>query len=194
MPGIPYDLNYAAAGLSELKAYLLSKELFWPLSLKPSTGKPSVPKLTPGNLLLSFARLEGYRQGKKMDAGQENELLQLERDFDVLRSKWAVAWEKKVRRAFTSRLRQWGLYLNEIASDANTHAPYFATEVRLRVLLELLQEELEDDIETDLTVLDGGLRAYFTPGDFIWDTDLAEGFPQEKYWYLWGKPINKTLL
>jgi hypothetical protein len=186
MPGISHDLKYAAASLSELKTYLLSKELFWPLRLKPTPGKPSAAKLTPGNLLLSFARLNAYRHSKKIDPRQKSELLKLERDFDALRGKWAVAWEKKVTHEFTSRLRQWQLYLNEVARDANTHAPYYPAEVRLRVLLELLQDNLREAPEGDLSTLDEELRSQFTPGDFIWDADLAGGFPQDKYWFLSG--------
>ncbi len=187
MPDIPYDLNYIASSLGELKTYLLSKELFWPLRLKPSPGKPSTAKLTPGNLLLSFAILNSTRQARKMDAKQENELSKLERDFDTLKSKWAVAWDKKVTHEFTSRLRQWRLYLNEVERDTKAHAPYYTTEVRLRVILELLRDYLAETPEADLSTLDDELRSHFTPGDFIWDTNLADGFPQEKYWHLWGK-------
>lgn len=190
MTSIAYDLNYLAAGLGELKNYLLAKELFWPLNLAPSHGKPTSPKLTPGNLLLSFARMNAYHGGMKLNARQENELFKLEKEFETQRRKWAVAWGKKVDHEFNSRFRQWGLYLNEVVRDANAHAPYYGTEVRLRVLLELLQDELEQKPEADLTVLDGGLRPYFTPGDFIWDEDLAVGFPGEKYWYLHGHISN----
>jgi hypothetical protein len=193
MPDISYDLHYVTLSLGELKPYLLSKELFWPLRLNPIHGKPSSVKLTPGNLLLSFARLNALHHSKKMSTKQESELLKLKRDFDVLKSKWAVAWEKKVTHEFTSRLRQWRLYLNEVERDAKAHAPYYATEVRLRVLLELLRDDLAEVPETDLSSLDDELRSHFIPGDFIWDADLAPGFPQEKYWHLWGNPKDTLL-
>jgi len=186
MPDISYDLNYVAVSLGELKTYLLSKELFWPLRLKPAPGKPSVAKLTPGNLLFSFACLDATRQAKTLAPRRESELQKLEGEFNTLRKKWAVAWEKKATSEFTSRLRQWRLYLNEVERDTKTHAPYYPTEVRLRVLLELLQDNLIDTPETDLTALDDDLRSHFTPGDFIWDADLSGGFSQEKYWFLRG--------
>ena len=186
MPDISYDLNYVAVSLIELKTYLLSKELFWPLRLKPSPGKPSVAKLTPGNLLLSFARMNATRQAKTLDPRQESELQKLEGEFDTIRSKWAVAWEKKATHEFTSRLRQWRLYLNEVEHDMKTNAPYYATEVRLRVILELLRDYLTEIPQTDLSALDDELRSHFTPSDFIWDADLAGGFSRERYWFLWG--------
>jgi hypothetical protein len=191
MSGIAYDLNYASAGLDVLKDYLLSKELFWPLSLDPSLGRPTSPKLTPGNLLLSFAYLNAYRLGARLDARQDSDLLKLEKEFEALRSKWGVAWEKKVAYEFNSRFRQWALYIGEVAEDASAHAPYYTTEVRLRVLLELLQDEMAQKPEADLSVLDSSLRVYFTSGGFIWDEDLSLGFPRDKYWYLWGQPRYK---
>jgi len=187
MSGIAYELDYASAGLDVLKDYLLSKELFWPMNLDPSLGRPTSPKLTPGNLLLSFAYLNAYRLGAKLDTRQGNEILKLEREFEALRSKWAVAWEKKVAHEFNSRFRQWGHYLNEVADNASAHAPYYKTEVRLRVILELLRDALVQKPEADLSVLDNGLRSYFTPGDFIWDEDLSLGFPRDKHWYLYGQ-------
>ncbi len=182
MSGIDYDLKYVAASLSELNNYLLSKELFWLLNLSSAPGETPYPKLTSGNLLLSFARLKAY----KMAALQNTEFTRLEMDLDVLKNKWRVAWEKKVNREFTSRLRQWGEYLNELARDQTANAVYYRNEVRLRVLLELLLDELGEDSHPELTTLDVSLRANSIGGDFIWDEELAGGFPKKKYWFLWG--------
>jgi hypothetical protein len=186
MPGIDHNLKYVTANLSELKDYLLSKELFWPLNLSSAPGNPPYPKLTPGNLLLSLARLKAFDEGEIMDAAQNSELTRLEMEFDTLKRKWLVAWEKKVDREFTSRLRQWGHYLKEVAGNPDNHTPYYRNEVCLRVLLELLLDELGEDSHPELTALDTVLRAKFKGGEFLWDEDLAEGFLQEKYWFLWG--------
>ena len=186
MPNPHYDLEYAAAGLAALKDYLLTKELFWPISLS-ATGQGQIyPKLTAGNLLLTFARLHAYGKSGTLDAVQQSEFIRLEMEFDALKRKWQVAWEEKVSREFTSRLRQWSHYLDEFSQNPDSRAPYYRSEVRLRVLLELLKDDLGEVPEEDLSVLDESLRAQFTDGDFIWDEDLADGFPQDKYWFLFG--------
>ena len=186
MPGIDHNLKYVTANLSELKDYLLSKELFWPLNLSSAPGNPPYPKLTPGNLLLSLARLKAFDEGEIMDAAQNSELTRLEMEFDTLKRKWAVAWEKKVDIEFTSRLRQWGHYLKEVAGNSDNHTPYYRNEVRLRVLLELLLDELGEDSHPELTALDTVLRAKLKGGEFFWDEELAGGFSKEEYWFLWG--------
>lgn len=182
MPSVDHDLKYITASLGELKVYLLSKELFWPMNLSSAPGETPYPKLTPGNLLLFLARLKTYNMG----ASQNSEFTRLEIDFDVLKSKWTVAWEEKAGREFTSRLRQWGHYLNELSGDRAANAVYYRNEVRLRVLLELLKGELGEKEQPELAVFDANLRSKFRRGDFIWDEELAGGFSQEKYWFLWG--------
>ena len=190
MPNPHYDLEYAAAGLAALKDYLLTKELFWPISLNAAGKGPISPKLTAGNLLLTFARLLAYGKSRTLDAIQQSEFTRLEREFDALKRKWQVAWEEKVIREFTSRLRQWSHYLDEFSQNPDKQAPYYRSEVRLRVLLELLKDDLGEVLKEDLSALDESLRAQFTKGDFIWDEDLADGFPQDQYWFLYGQLSN----
>lgn len=192
MPNPHFDLEYAAAGLAALKDYLLTKELFWPISLSDAGQGSIYPKLTAGNLLLTFARLLAYGKSRTLNAVQQSEFTRLEREFDALKRKWQVAWEEKASREFTSRLRQWSHYLDEFSLNPDAQAPYYRSEVRLRVLLELLKDALGEVPQEDLTALDESLRAQFTDGDFIWDGDLVDGFPQDKYWYLYGQLPNHS--
>jgi hypothetical protein len=187
MPNPHNDLKYAAAGLTALEDYLLTKELFWPISLSAAGHGDIFPKLTAGNLLLTFARLQAYAISKTLDSVQQNEFTRLETKFCALKRKWQVAWEKKVSREFTSRLRQWSHYLNEFSQNPDAQAPYYRSEVRLRVLLELLKDDVGGVPQKDLSALDESLRAQFIEGDFIWDEGLADGFPQDEYWYLYGQ-------
>jgi len=192
MPNPHFDFEYAATGLAALKDYLLTKELFWPISLSAAGQGSIYPKLTAGNLLLTFARLHAYGRSRTLDAGQQSELTRLEREFDALKRKWQVAWEEKANREFTSRLRQWSHYLNEFTLNPDAQSPYYRSEVRLRVLLELLKDDLGEVPQEGLPVLDESLRAQFTEGDFLWDEFLADGFPLDKYWYLYGQLSNHS--
>ena len=35
--------------------------------------------------------------------------------------------------------------------------------------------------------LDKLLKSTFKPGKFIWEADIASGFPPQIYWYLYGE-------
>jgi hypothetical protein len=184
-----YELLYLRAGVEQFKNYLLSRELFWSLDLSAASGEPPYPQLTLGNLVLAQARVDALRLGKTLDSKQESELSRLDGEIETLKNKWQVAWERKAGQEFASRLRQWTHYLDELAQDLARHADYYGSEVRLRVLLEILGDDFgaTPPVELNLVaVLDARLKVNFKEGDFLWEEDLAAGFPKEKFWYLYG--------
>jgi hypothetical protein len=180
------EFNYLQAGLEELEAYLLSEDLFWSVTAPPKS-RP-LPKLTLGSLLLAIAKLKAYSTGSQLSPAQKTEYSQLKRGVEAHRDKWAVAWQTKAAREYTSRLRQWVHYLNELSKKEETHAPYYRSEVRIRVLLELLREYAPAQSQPDLDQLDVVLRPKLTAADFIWDAELQPAFPQKEYWFLYGIP------
>jgi hypothetical protein len=181
-----YDLNYLSAGLEELEPYLLSKELFWNVTTPPHLH--AFPKLTIGNLLIALANLNGLSRSGQLSPQEKTEFAQLDRKIEALRKKWAVAWGAKAAHEYESRLRQWLHYLNELNDDPENNAPYYATEVRNRALLELLKESSPESAEPDLADLDAVIRAKLTPGEFVWDRELQPGYPEETFWFLYGSP------
>lgn len=189
MKSIEYDLGYFKAGLEALEQYLLSSEVFWPLGARPPAGKPDYPQLTLDWMLLTQARLEAHRL-----AGKQNESIErLITEFNGKRMKWRVAWEKKAAQCFRVRGRMWSDFLQEYRENPQDNADRYSYEVRLRVMLELLHVEYrQQNAEIQLLAgLDGYIRSIFIPGEFIWEPEIKAGFPQEKYWFLYGKlPAN----
>ena len=170
-----HDKAFLEAGIPELGDYLLSKELYWPISARGS----SLPRLTIGGLLLAQARLEA--RGERIES--------LVAQLDGVRSKWRVAWETKAGREVGARMRLWSNYLAEYRHNPENHADAYPHEVRYRVMLHLLSAELpKPPAESEsLSQLDDMLRARLIAGDFIWEAELRAGFPRAVYWYLYGK-------
>jgi len=169
------DKIYLEAGIPELKDYLFSNELFWPIGARGV----SLPRLTIGGILLTQAQLEAR------DERIESLMMQL----DGIRSKWRVAWETKAGREVQARTRLWSNYLADYRHDPENHADAYPYEVRYRVMLQLLLTELpEPPAEQEaLHQLDGVLRTNLSASDFIWEANLQPGFPREDYWFLYGK-------
>jgi uncharacterized protein YukE len=169
------DRAYFEAGIPELGEYLLSKELYWPISARGY----QLPRLTIGGILLAQTRLEA--RGEHIEG--------LTMQLDGLRSKWRTAWETKAGREFQSRFGLWNNYLADYRHNPESHADAYPHEVRYRVMLQLLLGELSAPLpERDgLSQLDGLLRANFSPDDFIWEAGIQQGFPREVYWFLYGK-------
>ncbi|MBN2386179.1 MAG: hypothetical protein JXB85_04110 [Anaerolineales bacterium] len=176
MPALEQDLSFFEAGVDELADFLLSNELFWPLS----SGRCELPRLTVGGLLLAQARLRARVERFRLERCE----LQLE----ATRVKWRVAWEAKSRLEARTRLDLWTHYLSDYRLLPEEHADRYQHEVQWRVMLHLLKAQLPAPIaETEILVgLDQVLQAGFLPGDFVWEVDLVPAFPRDPYWYLYG--------
>jgi len=175
MSSIEQDKAYLEAGIPEVGDYLLSQELFWPISARGF----SLPRLTVGGILLAKARLEA----------RDERIESLVAQLDGIRLKWQVAWETKAGQEVQTRLRLWSNYLSDYRHNPEGHADAYPHEVSYRVMLHLLLAELPSPPpeQAALSQLDSLLRTSLVGDDFIWDADLQNGFPREAYWFLYGK-------
>jgi hypothetical protein len=175
MDPISKDTAYLQAGIPELKEYLLSRELYWPVS----TRRYDLPRLTLGGLLLALARLSASHQP----------IEGLTRQLEAVRSSWRAAWEAKAGREFKARFELWKNYILDYKFNPEGYADSYPHEVRYRVMLHLLGVELPSHPGEwkALNQLDEILRTALVPSTFIWETGLQEAFPSEVYWYLYGR-------
>jgi hypothetical protein len=114
----------------------------------------------------------------------------------MLRSKWTTAMAQKAMAEASQRLNLWRAYIVDVKESSVTPGNY-PYEVRHRVILELLSEFtqlLDDDqIRDQLQSLDGILRGMLTgSSQFIWEEPLSRIYPEQKYWYLYRRPIDLT--
>lgn len=180
MPTFTDDQAYFQNGILELEGYLLSKELFWPLS-----GGKDLPRLTIGGLLLSRVRL----QARATSPNHAADLNRMELALGGVCSKWPAAWERKAGQEVQTRIALWRNYLTDYQQSPDQYASVYPREVHGRVMLHLLKKELKNlpsDFEV-LDVLDQRVKAAWLPGVFVWDTDLVQAFPEAEYWFLYGK-------
>jgi len=185
MKTLDYDFRYIQAGLEVLVNYLLSDEVFWPLSVSLPAGEPDYPRMTLGGLLLAHARLAAYH--KSSDQMDQVDLLNSK--LDLIRSKWRVAWENKARHSFSARLRMWRDFIEEYKNNPQDNTDRYSYEVRLRAMLTLLISEGggQNQAEVDLlSGLDAYLKSVLVVDGFIWEPDIQNGFPASVYWYLYG--------
>ncbi len=186
MKTFEYDLGYIQACLEEMESYLLSDEVFWPISVTPPMGAPDFPRLTLGSLLLAGHRLKAYPQAQAQAAQVQRVIAEIER----IRSKWRVMWEKKAMRSYTIRLRMWSEFIDEYRNSPQDNGDRYAYEVRLRVMLEVLKLEGGEQLQAEVEML-GGLDQYIKSvmkmGDFVWEAEVQSGFPLGIYWYLYGQ-------
>lgn len=180
------DWIFLKTAAPDLQEYILSNEMYWTLRpVQRAPGGVQVPQLSIGNLLLSRARLAAAN----LSAGEQAELAEVQRAIDAVRSEWRANWARKAGQEFHSRLNLWQQYLRELRGDARPSAGFYAREVRNRAILQLLTAEIEGVVPENeleqLRLLDGILHGVGRPGPFVWEPELADGFDQQAYWFLY---------
>lgn len=186
------DLAYVQACLGEMEPYLLSKELFWSLSGREPGGSVFA-RLTIGGILISIHRLRVADESRTLSASQTHQFNKLIEGFGVVQSKWRVAFEAKSKRELSSRINQWRNYLDELEDRFADHAGYYPAEVRVRVIAQLLLDSITDPDSQEvehIACLDSRLRRVLKGCEFIWEPYLSSGFPDDVYWFLYGKPTR----
>lgn len=176
MQTIGNDRAYLESALSDLPDFLLSGDIYWPI------GKPhdsSLPQISLGNIRLAAARLMACPDTEKDDP--------LLGRIDAIYTKWRSTWARKAALEYSSRLHLWRDRLNELIQDPSE--PFCRYEMRIRVILELLRADLLSEpprqMQDLLDELDGLLRASSVAGPFLWDARLEQGFPQDRFWFLY---------
>ncbi len=189
MYSIEYNLSLLDTILDDFNDYLLSSEIFWPLSRRSIEGIP-VPRLTMGGLILTIDELEA--QEESMDLEQKEHYRGLLQRYEASKNKWTAAIERKSSMELPSRLNLWRSYLQDLENRPNLLETY-SREVRNRVmisrLLDISKEDKSDTTITDaLKGLDGRVLEFFKPGAFIWDTLQKSIYPKTDFPYLYVEP------
>ncbi len=177
---------YLEAAHIELKEYLLSPVLYWPIAVASTTreDRTTLPKLTPGNLYLSMEKCRVY----DFPAGEKKEVEELLINLTIRINEWQTAWRKKAEKEFQARIRQWGMFINDIKRDKGINRASFSYQVRDRVILQLLGDRLNlgGDIEIQkIMAMDDTVRQLSKPGGFLWADEIIRGFPKNPFWYLY---------
>jgi len=177
---VEVDRFFLESSLSELPDFILSKEIYWPIGIQGG-GKfaSQLPQLSIGNIRLASARLIAGH-----NAGEDAQLVSA---IDQIITKWRSNWAKKAALEYANRLNLWEDRLAELIGDPSQ--AIYRYEIRLRVILDLLKEDLLLEPPQPqgelLAGLDARLQAATIASDFIWDSEIQNGFPGERFWYLY---------
>lgn len=186
LPAAEYDLRFLRAGLERLESYLLSTEVYWAVGIAALPGEAPYPQLTLGALLLARRRAQTLAGASAESAEAQRLAFQLE----ATRQRWQVAWARKAAVEFQARLSLWRNFIEDYRQEPENHYNRYRYEVGRRVMLQLLAEDagvLPEAQAALLSGLDAVLSQALLPGEFAWEPALAQGFPQETFWYLYGR-------
>jgi len=177
------DLIFLREVAVDLREYILSPDLYWPV--RTVSGEVKLPQLTIGNILLSQTCL----RAAALSGSQYAESVSISQQIDQVRSEWLANWRIKAGHEFGSRLRLWIQALQELRVDRQKRTHHYSNEVRLRAILSLLQGDGQADIAPQdveqLQSIDQVLRGITHPANFVWEPELSKVFLPDKFWFLY---------
>ena len=183
------NLMVVEAIAADLKEYLLSDTLFWPLS-RPRAGDYVLPKGTLGGLFLRLHRLNAFRDA--LSDEQQRRLNEATSRVEEELARWGVQAREKATREARSRADSWHAYAAEAADDPRRYRPEYPTQAEGRTALDLLLEFLggaaDEALVGRVASADRTLRAAAEGCDFVWDDWQAPAFPQDRFWWLYVEP------
>ena len=178
------DLIFLQASIPELQAYMLSKEVFWPVYYGNHNSLTSISKLTLGNLYLAFERLQALALPDPIAL----ELEMLDQHFQDFHSQWKANLMKKGTDEIAARINLWNNYLREIDKRGFFNHSEYANNVRWRVIVQLLTDNevpISSSAREQMRICDSYLKKNFHTSDFVWQEPYSNKFGPEKFWYLY---------
>lgn len=191
MQSLEYNLELASLMLAELNSFLLTDEAFWPLGETASTSGPPFPRMSLGQLMLTFDELQV--QAERMEPKQIQQFQDLSDQLEAIRAERPVNLEKKALAETKQRANLWSAYINDLRESERAVASY-SQDVKHRVMVDRLQsfyaeDRLAQDVRAKVESADQGLRGIFQQGGFIWHPRLKPLYDREAHWFLFGRPI-----
>ena len=181
---IDLDLKEVKEMINNLVPYIYEDELYGRINTDSA-------RLTPGSILLRLRRLGTLRT--QMNATQAAQFEKLNTKNEAVRKEWGVAYGKKMVKEAESRLRDLQTYIKECKEDQKLCANAYNPEALRRTIIAELMAALSPDIDssalkTSINSVDSGLRRNIREAPFIWAQSLQPAYPQDKFWWLYGRP------
>lgn len=180
------DVAIISAMAAVMDDYLRSDVLFWKLD-------GGLPMLTLGGYFMRERRLLALPH--LLSLGDQEQVETAVFQFNQALVEKIVRLEAKVHKELDARIRQVDEYLRDLQNKkvADSHYP---VAIEPRVMIAVLVDKLtmppyhlDKRIPQRLATLDQGLRRQWSPGEFVWPEDWQPAYPQEIYWWLYGRPV-----
>lgn len=185
------DLKILEQMATEMEAYLISDSMHWTMAER------DMPRLTIGGYLMRQQRLSILRN--YLQPEEQARLDVAIKHFNQTLVEKVVRFEHWAHQELHAFLSEWTCYLRSLTKykelAVNRYAGKVDTRVVITAVIDKLLEtpyRLDPQIPKEVAVLDQSLCRHWQVGRFVWEPVWRPAYPQEKYWWLYGKPDLKT--
>jgi hypothetical protein len=185
------DVAILQAMVGRLDDYLTRNRLHLPLAVETPRGLEH-PTMSIGVMLTLQAHLQA--SADSLTFVQRSLLDRSRSEMDRARRWYADSYRAHVEQEMRGLLHSWRWFLHESQLDPEVGHDSYVADVRMRTTIQLLIDDLGEgeapaEIMAELEALDHTLGLRFQSGEFIWEPRLATVFPEDRYWWLYGRPF-----
>jgi hypothetical protein len=173
-------LEWYAAALDEMAAFLLSDQIVWRLEHPPARLRR---ELSLGGLVLLQDEL--HSEASEWPAESRRRLEDLDHRWEAVRSSQPAALSARAAQELGMRLNLWKSYVAELAENPEAAGEYLQ-QSRQRTMIERLGDL--SGASPAMEKLDRALRASFRSGPFLGEAPLEAVYPAPRFWFLYGRP------
>ena len=176
-------LEWYAAALDEMAAFLLSDQIVWRLEHPPARLRQ---ELSLGGLLLLQDELHSEASG--WPAESRRRLEDQDHRWEAVRTSQPAALSRRAAQELGMRLNLWKSYVAELAESPEAAGEYLQ-QSRQRTMIERLGDL--SGAPPAMEPLDRSLRASFHSGPFLGAMSLQAVYPASRFWFLYGRPTAR---
>lgn len=190
------DLREAQAMANALVPYVHEDALYGKVGGGGLFSASAMPSLTIGALLMRTRRLRALED--QLSAPERGTLSAIEGQIESVRREWTLHFSEKLVKEANSRLRAIEQYFKECEDDPRLCAGAYLPEALRRTIVQEIAAALErydlpvTDLQRSMQQVDGKLRRYTEPSEFIWASALQPVYPNPPYWWLYAKPPHPS--
>lgn len=189
---IERDLREARAMANGLIPYVHENRLYGTVGGGGLFGGGTMPSLTIGALLMRLRRLRALED--QLSEAQRASLADIEARHEDVRKEWTVHYTEKLNQEARSRLKAMAQFFEECDDNPRICPNIYLPETLRRTIVQDIAAALDAmgaesaDLDREIRGVDGKLRRFTEPSEFVWARALEPAYPRDVYWWLYAKP------
>lgn len=190
------DLAVVVAMAAQFESYILKGQVYRTVVV-PTPGDHRGAGERPvqssgGDVLARLHKLAA--QSNSLSPEQKETLAEAKSQIDTATARLPSHYQALLLREARARLNSLNWFLDDCNENRRECRVQYPFEIRNRQRIAEIHKALEangaDAVATQVASIDQQLQSMLTSGDFIWESSVANVYPRQEYWYLYGLPAG----
>ena len=190
------DLAVVGAMAGQFESYILRGEVYRTVVVPASAdggGSGERPvQSSVGDVLARLHKLEA--QSDLLTPAQKQALAEARAQIDSTTDRLPSHYQALLLREARARLNSLNWFLDDCGENGRECRVQYPFEIRNRQRIAEIGKALDAAgaaaLATQLEIIDQRLRGLTGGGEFVWEAAVAQVYPRDEYWYLYGLPVG----